>query len=267
MEELKVLGDITYLDGDVYHVDFNRFNTDSEFDIEEDTSYEEEIYEQIAQDLKDGEVRLAIDDNSEDKQGAFLFYKKGEEFFVDYLYAEDGGDFVFANDFLYWYTNYHREMTVSEETEFLIALSDYIKNSKVPLQATLTLMQRRKMENPVKADNLPSEKQDNYKMAAQIIKTSGVVLGMILALVCVIVEKGVSSVLFGFGLGYLIYTVYLFVVIGLKLRHAFCLVQLLNKHKMTPNEVNWKLYPSVEKYFKPLTYLVVSAVLILISFI
>ncbi len=257
--------DLMYLINGIYHVDFSKFETSSDFDAEDDSASEIEIYEEISKDIADKEIRLAIDDTSED--GAFLFYKNGDKFFVDYLYKNDGANFIFANDFLFWFTEYHREMTVSEETEFLTLLGKYIKNNEVPLEATLTLMQRRKVDNPVVSDNLSIEKQDKVKMTAQIIKNSGVMLGMVLALVAVLIKSNVSAVLFGFGVGYAIYSLYLFVVIGLKLRHAFCLVQLLNKHKMTPNEVNWKLYPSIEKYFKPITSLVVSAVLIAISFI
>lgn len=268
MENLTKFDGLFYTKNDKYYVNLTKYVADDEFfDPNEDTVDETEVYAIIADTMQDGEICFAIDEDAEDGDGAFLFYKREEKFFVDYIYANNDGEYVFSNDFLFWFTNYHREMTVVEETEFLTSLQKYIESSDLPLSAIYTVMQQRKVANPTVSAELDDRKQDSYKFAAQIIKSSGAILGLILALVFVAINKTALSALFGFGLGFAIYSVFLFVSIVCKFRYAFCVVQLLNKHKMTPDEMNWSFYPSIEKYFKPIWYAILSAFLIVISFI
>jgi hypothetical protein len=269
MENLTQFDGLYYVKDGKYYVNLTKYIPNEDFfDPDEDTVDETEVYDVIAESMSDGEIRLAFDDDSEENEnGAFLFYKSDDKFFVDYLYADKDGEYLFNNDFLYWFTNYHREMTVIEETDFLIALQKYIEGNDLPLSAIYTVMQQRKVANKTVSAGLDDKKQDNYKLAAQIIKASGAILGLILALVFVSIKRTALSALFGFGLGFGIFSVVLFISILCKFRFAFCVVQLLNKHKMTPDEMNWAFYPSIEKYFKPIWYAILSAILIAISFI
>ena len=269
MENLTQFDGLYYVKDGKYYVNLTKYLPNEDFfDPDEDTVDETEVYDIIAESMADGEVRFAFDEDSEeDNNGAFLFYKSDDKFFVDYLYADNDGEYLFNNDFLFWFTNYHREMTVVEETEFLIALQNYIEKNDLPLSAVYSVMQQRKVANKTVSAGLDDRTQDKYKLSAQIIKSSGAMLGLILALVFVSIYRTALSALFGFGVGFAIYSVFLFVSILCKFRFAFCVVQLLNKHKMTPDEMNWAFYPSIEKYFKPIWYAILSTILILISFI
>ena len=258
--------DLFYIKDGVYHVDFNKYVPDEEYyDAEDGVVDEVAVYDIIASKLTDGQVCLAFDDNSSEDKSAFLFYKKGNDFFVEYMFAEENSVFRFKNDHLYWFTDYHRHMTVIEETEFLISLTDYIKNTEVPLEASFSTMQQRKVANPTVLSPLSAENVNKIKTMSHVLKSVGPMIALVTALIVFLINNTLLFALLGFGIGYLAYNLYLIVAIALKLRHAYCIVQLNAGHMMTPEEVNWKLYPSIEKYSKPLVNLAISIGLILIG--
>lgn len=258
--------DLFYQKDGAYHVDFNKFIPDEEYyDAEDGVVDEVAVYDIISSKLSDGQVCLAYDDNATDEESAFLFYKKGDNFFVDYLFVAEDGVFRFKNEHLYWFTDYHRHMTIIEETDFLIALTDYIKSTEVSLEASFSVLQQRMVANPTELSPLSAEKVDKIKFISQILRSAGPLVGLVTALIVFIIKGTLLSALLGFGIGFLAFNLYLFVAIVLKLRHAYCVVQLKAGHMMTPEEVNWKLYPSVEKYLSPCSNIVLSIGLILLG--
>ena len=257
--------DLFYQKDGVFHVDFSKFTSDDDYYDEDDSVDLVSIYDAISNEMADGQVCLAYDDESTEETCAYLFYKKGENFFVDYLYLEEEGVFRFKNDHLYWFTDYRRHMTLIEETDFLNALSDYIKNSNVPLEASLSVLQGRLVANPTVLSPLAPEKAEKVKTIAGLIKSSGPLVALVSALSVFLFMNTLASALLGFGIGFLAYNLYLTIAIVLKLRHAYCVVQLFANHLPTPEEVNWKLYPSIEKYFKPIKNIGLSIILIVIG--
>ena len=261
-----MVNELFYEKDGVFHVDFNKFVPDEEYyDAEDGVVDEVAIYNIISNEMADGQLVLAYDDNADDSESAFLFYKKGDNFFVDYLFMGEENVFRFKNDQLYWFTDYHRHMTLIEETDFLVALTNYIKGTVVPLEASFSVLQQRLVTNPTTFSPIGEEKAEKIKSISQILRSVGPIVGLLSALIVFLIKNTLLYALLGFGIGFLAYNLYLFVAIALKLRHAYCVVQLNAGHLMTPEEINWQLYPSIEKYLKPCANIVLSIGLILIG--
>ena len=82
----------------------------------EDIDDTDTFYQSVLETLSDKQVALVYDDNAEDSDCAYLFYKSGDKLYADYLYAYNEL-YYFSNEYPCWYTEYHRYLTAGETVE------------------------------------------------------------------------------------------------------------------------------------------------------
>ena len=222
------------------------------------------FYKGVFNELNDKEVAFVYDDNS-DENTAYLFYKSGEKLYADYLY-EYNGQYYFSNEYLYWYTEYHRLLTATETVELITALKDYCENNaNIPLNLSLTAHQKRLCEFPPKQDNLTEKEQEKVKFIAKTVK-SGLMLVALLAITLTYgLTKNTTYMLLALGATFLVYGSFLILAVKLRFRFAYCVIQLFKKQFTTPNEINWDYFTFGEKYGFILSYIVIGFILAVAS--
>ena len=228
--------------------------------------YEEvsSFFEVVKDVINDGEVIHVYDDLSTDESCIFLFYKKGKEFLSQYV-TFDNGKYLLSTDNITWSSGLRNYLNGKEIADFVFAVRDYIAKTNLPIKLLLTKQQERFIAHPTEPDNLSYEQQEKVKSLSSFVKTILLLLCFIPAVIVAGLTKKTDVTFIAVGAGVIIYAIYFAIGILCKFRHVFCVLQSINKMPMTPNEVNWDLLTTYEKWMRPITYAVIGVVIILLA--
>jgi hypothetical protein len=214
--------------------------------------------------VNDGEVIHVYDDLSTDESCIFLFYKSGKEFLSQYI-TYDNGKYVLPTDNITWSSGLRNYLNGKEIAEFVFAVRRYIETSNLPIKLVLTKQQERFIAHPTEPDNLSIDQQEKIKSMSSFVKTILLLLCFIPAVIVAGITKKTDITFIAVGVGVIIYSIYFAIGILCKFRHVFCVLQSINKMPMTPNEVNWDLLTTSEKWMRPITYAVIGVIIILLA--
>jgi len=233
----------------------------------EDIDDTETFYEAVLETLSEKEVALVYDDNAEDGDCAYLFYKSGDKLYADYLYAYNEL-YYFSNEYPCWYTEYHRYLTASETVEIINAFKAYIdSNEDTPLVLNLSSRQKRLLEYPPKNQGLTEKQQEKIKTVAKFAKSSLMLVALLAIALTYGFTKSTQWMIFALGATFFAYGVFLLISVLSKARYAYCILQAFKKETMTPNEINWGYFTKQDKFGFTGTYSGLGVVLLVISIV
>ena len=233
----------------------------------EDIDDTETFYQSILDTLNDKQVALVYDDNSEDEDCAYLFYKSGDKLYADYLYAYNEL-YYFSNEYPCWYTEYHRYLTAGETVELINALKSYIDEKEdCDLVLNLSSRQKRLVEFPPEDQGLTEQQQEKIKNTAKLTKSSLMLVALIAIALTYGLTKSTQWMIFALGATFVAYGIFLLISVLSKARYAYCILQAFKKETMTPNEINWNYFTKQDKFGFAGTYSGLGVVLLVISIV
>lgn len=216
--------------------------------------------------LNDGEVIHVYDDLSTDETCMFIFYKNGDEFLSQYLLYENGG-YTFNAENITWSSNLRRYLNGQETADFIKTFKSYIKENNLPIKVILTRQQERFLLYPTTHEDISIDKQEKIKSLASFAKTILFLLCFVPAVIVAGITKNTMITFIAVGGGVLLYSAYFTIGILCKFRHVYCALQSINKMPMTPDEVNWNMFTTTEKWMRPIMYAIIGIIVIILAIV
>ncbi len=235
----------------------------------EDDINEENFSKAVLSMLDDDEVMFTYDDSNSDNSEAMLFYKNNNRLIYEYIFKENE-KFDFNLSYITWTYPDFIDLTFKELNIFVSKLKEYIFDNNIPLEIKMNKTQKRVLENPRSDDEYP-ELNDKQVKRIKILANFGIsifiALILFLSVLVGYLMNNLNYTLIGFSSGLIIMGIYYAIGIKLKWRHVYCMLQKSNRHKMTPNDINWHSISKIDLIGFPITFLILGLIIGVAAFL
>ena len=216
---------------------------------------EKPVYETVMGMLEEDEIRFVYSDETPGAFGAFVLYRNNGRLMMEYV-TKENGMYVFKTETCFWVYPGYKDFDLREKVAFAMKLKEYAQYESLNIQVG-------QINNQNPEDILKQTERDtrvlNTKQVQRVIilahfwRVGFLVLLLVLAIAGkYLFPDNKYGILIGLSAGIMFYGFYLLIGILFRFRHIYCMYQLANHQKMTPNAIYWNSMKKSSLYGVPI---------------
>lgn len=224
------------------------------------------VYETVFEQLEENEIRLVLEDESNEIPAAFLLYRKQNRLMMTYIFKEIE-HFEFNLEGCLWDYPEFIELKPKEKAELGVVLNNVILDQDLPLEIHGLEKYSGKMIYQSEQDQIVFDDQQvkRVKLLAYFATYGFLTVIAALALVGRSWFDNEYGLVLGIACGLLMMSIYLTIGTIYRFRHIYCMHQNLKRERMTPNDIYWNTIPKKNLYGIPMLFMGLGLVSLLLS--
>lgn len=224
------------------------------------------VYETVFEQLEENEIRLVLEDESNEIPAAFLLYRKQNRLMMTYIFKEIE-HFEFNLEGCLWDYPEFIELKPKEKAELGVVLNHVILDQDLPLEIHGLEKYSGKMIYQSEQDQIVFDDQQvkRVKLLAYFATYGFLTVIAALALVGRSWFDSEYGLVLGIACGLLMMSIYLTIGTIYRFRHIYCMHQNLKRERMTPNDIYWNTIPKKNLYGIPMLFMGLGLVSLLLS--